>query len=161
MKVKLVKLQNKIQRLSNILHVKHQTRQPEQLVTKFKDCTIMLIFKSGKFRIMGAADELDLLFNIYSITILFESFPPVIIQTMTGTFQFPTHINLYKLADCCKSLYLPEIFPAVRIQTYLPISVNVFSSGKVTICGLKDIDVATKIKEDLLTCCNDFHLQHP
>ena len=110
---------------------------------------------------MGDAEELDLQCNIYSITCLFESFPPVTIQTMTATFQFPTPINLHKLTDCCNSLYNPELFPAVLIQTYKPISVNVFSSGKVTICGLKDIDVGTKIEEDLLMCCNDFHLQHP
>ena len=45
-------------------HLKHQTTQPEQLIIGFDDSSTMLLFKSGKFRIMGGGvDDLDMHFN--------------------------------------------------------------------------------------------------
>ena len=53
--------------LNNVKCVKHQTCQPEQLIIKFVDGSTMLVFRTGKFRIMGGKiDDLERHFNIYS-----------------------------------------------------------------------------------------------
>src|SRR5437773_12450268 len=109
----------------------------------------MLMFKSGKFRIMGGGvDDLDMHFNIFSVTVLFDNYiPDILFQTMTATCQFPTNINLNKFDSTQPFVmrYNPELFPAVQVLNYKHISVNVFASGKVTICGLKDLDFARQV----------------
>ena len=95
-------------------HLKHQTTQPEQLIIGFDDSSTMLLFKSGKFRIMGGGvDDLDMHFNIIHVTLLYDIIPDIVLQTMTATCQYPTRINLNKLSECIHSQYSPEIFPAV------------------------------------------------
>jgi TATA-box binding protein (TBP) (component of TFIID and TFIIIB) len=137
---------------SIIQTVRHQTRQPEQLIIKFRDASTMLMFKSGKFRIMGGADSLDMHFNIYRVTCMFNCVPDVLFQTMTATCQFPHTINLNSLTTL-PSRYNPEIFPALQLLSYKPISVNVFASGKVTICGLKELDFAQQVIVPALQQC--------
>jgi TATA-box binding protein (TBP) (component of TFIID and TFIIIB) len=136
--------------------VRHQIKQPEQLIIKFCDGSTMLMFKSGKFRIMGGGvDDLDMHFNIFSVSVLFDNYlPDIIFQTMTATCQFPSIVNLNNFANTSfVTRYNPELFPAVQVLNYKPISVNVFASGKVTICGLKDLDFAQQvIIRDLQQC---------
>ena len=124
---------------------------------KFRDKSTMLIFKTGKFRIMGGVDDLDAHFNIFSVTSLHHhNYPNIVLQTLTAAYSYTFNINLDKLSrevQCC--YYNPESFPAVQIRQFKPIHVNVFASGKVTITGLKDIERAREI-EDLLDrymCC--------
>src|SRR5438477_12679593 len=58
----------------NIKLVRHQIKQPEQLIIKFCDGSTMLMFKSGKFRIMGGGvDDLDMHFNFFSFFFLFDN----------------------------------------------------------------------------------------
>ena len=106
----------------------------------------------------GQVCDLDMHFNIFSITLLYDVIPDVVLQTMTATFKFPKPINLYMLNNLpTTSRYNPELFPALQLLDYKPVSVNVFASGKVTICGLKDIDFAVDIIKDLtviLSCLN-------
>ena len=132
----------------NIKLVRHQIKQPEQLIIKFCDGSTMLMFKSGKFRIMGGGvDELDMHFNIFSVSVLFDNYlPDILFQTMTATCQFPSIVNLNNFEiTSFVTRYNPELFPAVQVLNYKPISVNVFASGKVTICGLKDLDFAQQV----------------
>ena len=42
-------------------------------------------------------------------------------------------------------VYEPELFPALRIREYNPASVNVFTTGKVIVCGLRDADQMSDI----------------
>src|SRR3981189_959542 len=136
--------------LNNVKCVKHQTCQLEQLIIKILDGSTMLVFRTGKFRIMGGKiDDLERHFNIYSITALYDEFPEIILQTMTAAYAYPYTINLSSLANNVECHYSAEIFSAVRIRTYKPISVNVFASVKVVICGLKDFDTAKRIEEEL------------
>jgi TATA-box binding protein (TBP) (component of TFIID and TFIIIB) len=110
----------------------------------------MLVFKTGKFRIMGSGDDLDAHFNIFTVVSLHQdNYPDICLQTLTAAFAYPYHINLNKLSQVVESHYNPELFPAVQIRRYKPIHVNVFESGKVTITGLKDYDAAKAIEDDL------------
>ena len=45
--------------------------------------------------------------------------------------------------------YEPELFPAVLIRKYKPLSVNVFSTGKIMICGVRDMDLVHNIMKEL------------
>src|SRR3977135_3441103 len=141
--------------LNDIKLIEHQT-QPEQLVIRFVDGSTVLFFKSGKFRIMGGKiDDLEKHCNIYAITALFDQYPKLTLQTLTAAYAYPFKINLYELSDNIESHLNAESFPALLILKYKPITVNVFASGKVTICGLKDFETAQRIEEELdwLLCC--------
>ena len=109
----------------------------------------MLIFKSGKFRIMGGVEDLEAHFNIYSVTMLYNCIPNIILQTMTCVYQYSTKIPLPLLANNILSFYTPESFPAVQVRKFQPIHVNVFESGKVIITGVRDYSVAMNIKNQL------------
>src|SRR5271156_3153558 len=116
-----------------------QSKQPQQLIIRFNDGSTMLVFKSGKFHVMGGKiDDLDAHFNICRITALLDQYPVIMIQTMTAIFTYPHQINLVLLALNLESYYDPESFPAVNVHIYKPIVANVFASGKVIITGLKD-----------------------
>src|SRR3981189_1610665 len=70
-----------------VTEVKHQKTQPEQYIVKFNNYSTMLIFKSGKFRVMGNGDPAAVILNILSIAIQFtDVIPLVTIQTMTGVY---------------------------------------------------------------------------
>ena len=86
-------------------------------------------------------------FNIFIVSVLYKCIPDIIFQTMTATCQFPSIVNLNNFANNTSLVtrYNPELFPAVQVLNYKPISVNVFASGKVTICGLKDLDFAQQV----------------
>ena len=47
-------------------------------------------------------------------------------------------MNLLKLCQCENTLCEPELFAAVRKLKYNPVSVNVFSTGSIVACGLKE-----------------------
>jgi TATA-box binding protein (TBP) (component of TFIID and TFIIIB) len=148
--VNLAQLAKQVGGLSKVIKVKHQTQQPEQLIIKFNDSSTMLVFKTGKFRIMGRGDDIDKHFNIFSVTCLHQdNYPDIVLQTLTAAFAYPHHVNLNKLSQLIECHYHPELFPAVQIRRYKPIHVNVFESGKVTITGLKDFDAAIAIEAEL------------
>ncbi len=113
----------------------------------------MLIFNSGKFRIMGGKiDDLDAHANIYNVARLCARHTPKVkLQTMTSTFKFPNKVNLALLADNIESHCNLEQFPAVHVQKFKPMCVNVFASGKAIITGLQKEEVANDIENELLT----------
>src|SRR3981189_3773512 len=97
----------------------------------------MLIFKSGKFRVMGNGDPAAAELNILSVAIQFTDIIPLVtMQTMTGVYGYDRKIHLGKLAEGIESLLDLKNFPAVQITKFKPVHVNVFSTGCVTICGL-------------------------
>src|SRR3977135_3082737 len=101
----------------------------------------MLIFKSGKFRVMGNGDPPTTIINILSVLGQFtEAIPTVTMQTMTGVYGYELKILLGRLAEVTDSLLDLENFPALQIKKFKPVHVNVFSSGCVILCGLKTID---------------------
>ncbi len=95
-KVNLVELHKKLP--DSVLH----TSRPTMIVLKDVEATIM-IFSSGKFRIMGMLDEVEATCKAYGV---FDSVglqvSMVTLQTMTVKLKFKP-INLYLLSDSIKS----------------------------------------------------------
>jgi len=76
---------------------------------------------------------------------------------MTATHNYERTIDLIKLADEPDTCYNAELFPAVQIKTFKPIHINVFASGKIIVCGVKDELQLVSIKYYLdCTLCKFF-----
>mgnify|MGYP003406514703 FL=1 len=107
--------------------------KPQQFVDKKGKYTI-IIFRSGKCRIMGCKKPLKKKYLQYPIN-------DIVLQSSTLTVDLGEKVNLYKVAKVLNRLAMfePEIFPALRYLKYNPLCVNIFSSGKVVILGVKQI----------------------
>ena len=141
-KVDLAKLAKEIP--NSVLH----TSRPSMLVLKDHEGTIM-IFASGKFRIMGMVDEIEATCKVHSVFSKVElEVEMVTLQTMTVKLKLGP-INLHSLANLIDSRLNLELFPALSLQKYKPVSVNVFATGSVMICGVKDLDIVSVIEHDL------------
>lgn len=106
--------------------------KPSQIVDKTGKYTIV-IFKSGNCRIMGCKEPIDINELQYDIK-------DIQLQSLTIVMNLGIIINLYKLSKMIKCWYEPELFPALRITMYDPLCVNVFSTGKIVILGLKNLN---------------------
>ena len=128
---------------------------PSQLVIKDNKGTIIL-FSSGKFRVMGCIDELEATFLAYKYIeqISSDDYPDISIQSFTSVTKLGYDVNLDKLAECENTLYTPELFAAVRVTKYNPVSVNVFRTGSVVVCGLKEPEHIHAILSDLSILIN-------
>ena len=108
--------------------------KPAQLVIKDEKGTIIFL-SNGKLRIMGCIDELEATFLAYKYTMMLDddcNFQPVYSQSMTVMVDTNMRINLSKFAHESKVAspflqYEPELFPAILIKKFKPISANVFS----------------------------------
>jgi TATA-box binding protein (TBP) (component of TFIID and TFIIIB) len=130
---------------------------PHQLVIKDDKGTLVL-FSSGKFRVMGCIDELEATFLAYKYIEQFTSddYPDISIQSFTSVAKLGHDVNLNKLAHCNDTDYYPEIFAAVRMTKYKPLSVNVFHTGSVVVCGLKKPEQIFDILNDLESIINKY-----
>ncbi len=139
----------KINATNSKLHVK-----PHQLVIREKTGTV-IFFRSGKFRVMGCVDPIDATFLAlkYTFEIDKDDIPEIYSQSYTCTKKLGYNINLYKLSQCTCTLYNPELFGAIRMTKYNPVSVNVFSTGSVVACGLKEPEDFYVILEEIEAVC--------
>lgn len=107
-------------------------KPPHQKVIQLEKCKL-LVFPSGKCRLMGLRKPpTNLPFEILNLSI----------QSITVVYDIGQDINLLTLASQLpkgQCMYEPELFPALRMTKYKPICVNVFSSGKIIIMGLKEL----------------------
>lgn len=134
-------------------------KKPHQLVVKDRKGTI-LFFQSGKFRVMGCVDELDAMFLVYKYSNLIndDEFPPVTLQSYTSTSHLGYRVNLEKMAATSDAFgYEPELFSALRIREFNPASVNIFTTGRVIVCGLRDAEQMYDIMIKLHEICKPFH----
>lgn len=118
-----------------------QTKQPPQMITyKCANGTTLLIFSSGKCRLMGCKTAIKSTQNMFPFPIRLTH-----IQSVTASLDLGYSINLLNLAKYLgvkKCVFEPEIFPALRlVDGFKPLCVNVFASGKVIVLGLKTIDI--------------------
>ena len=133
-------------------------KKPHQLVVKDEKGTV-LFFASGKLRVMGCIDELDAAFLVYSYTTLIkdDEFPPITLQSYTLKLHLGFRVSLGKMAAALEGVvYEPELFPALRIREFNPASINVFTTGKIIICGIRDVDEAHDILNKLIVKCKPF-----
>jgi TATA-box binding protein (TBP) (component of TFIID and TFIIIB) len=144
-----------IQITNSVLH-----RKPHQLVVKDLKGTI-IFFQSGKFRVMRCIDELEATFLLYKYTNLIneDEFPSITLQSYTSSCNIGFAVNLIKLANSSASLdyiYEPELFPALRICIFKPLCVNVFATGNIIICGLREPEQAYDIRDKVCFICKPF-----
>ena len=111
---------------------KFSSTKPYQYIEKNKQYTI-LIFKSGACRIMGC--RVPLKNNQLPYNIVLNC-----IQSISLYTDYGREINLYQLSKKAKSLYEPELFPALRLLAFKPLCVNIFNSGKITILGIRTLN---------------------
>ena len=107
--------------------------------------TTCLIFARGGLRVMGgevnsvaAAEKI-----MRNILQKFTCALPVEItlQTITATHSLPCdNINLQKFHKLIKSQLDLEIFCALRIIEFGKVSVNLFSTGKMVLCGCQSVE---------------------
>src|SRR3981189_1099156 len=91
-----------------VIKVKLQKTQPEQYIVKFDNSSTMLIFKSGKFRVMGNGDPAAAIVNTLNVVGQFTAvipidffimikksmvIPLVTMQTMTGVYGYDRNIH--------------------------------------------------------------------
>lgn len=119
-------------------------KPPVQKVLKTSFGGSMLVFPSGKFRLMGVKNPLTSYENLPLLP------ATMTLQSCTITGNYGDRIHLSTLANDLTSrrcTYEPELFPAARLLDFNPLCVNVFSTGKIVILGVKDLDG----HEELLT----------
>jgi TATA-box binding protein (TBP) (component of TFIID and TFIIIB) len=125
-------------------------RQPQMVKIKSKNITL-IVFESGKFRLMGpqTVGEAYRLAKKY-----FDKFGPLEWQTSTVVLDLKRRINLAKLYEhervgTNKFIYYEsELFPALTLNRFGSCHVNVFASGKVVITGIKRTN---------FMCCHDVY----
>lgn len=127
-----------------------QGQRPPQMLVYKTSIGKLLIFKSGKCRLMGCKKP---------ITNIDLPITDLQIQSVTATMDLGVKLDLPLLATRLTSsncVYEPELFPALRLtRSFNPLCVNVFASGKVVILGLKTLDIKpTCIK--VANCLNVF-----
>ena len=114
---------------------------------------------------MGCIDELEAAFLAYKYTkfINDDEFPPITLQSYTATCHLGFKVLLKNMAAASSNtfLYEPELFPALRIRDFNPASVNVFTTGKVIICGLRNAEQMSVIIDKLQTLCKPFEYSTP
>ena len=118
--------------------ITYSENKPHQVVIKLPNCTFLL-FSTGAFRFMGKGN-----FNTvqYYLTNILEHLSTYIIaplscSTQTISFQLnTTQINLHQFVKRVPHcLFEVELFPAVTIDVWYPLHVNVFATGKVVVLG--------------------------
>lgn len=137
--------------LQQLIPNSYQCHKPKQLIIKDEKAVIMF-FSTGNFRILKCIDEIEASLIAYNYTSLIdnEEYPTIYIQSMTVKVTLNKNINLTKLKNMVTDAhYEPELFPAVTIRKFKPVSINVFSSGKIMICGVREIENITSYMDDL------------
>ena len=115
---------------------KHQP-SPQQLVYNCTNGEKLLVFTSGKCRLMGCKIPICSTADL-PIPVMLTN-----ISSITLVMKLDESINLISLANKLgskKCSYEPELFPAVRLTAFNPLCVNVFASGKIVILSVKTLD---------------------
>ena len=120
--------------------------------------TKLVVFRNGKCRLMGcriSSSSSSRSTQIARIRIKGCSAPVKIqlLNVISATATFTLNggaVMLKQLGDYCyakkiKFVYEPELFPALRLSSYNPLCVNVFSSGRCVILGIRSLDAVTDI----------------
>ena len=77
------------------------------------------------------------------------------IQTSIVVHQLLQPINLYRFHRLIKSHYGFELFCALKITKYGNVCVNLFSSGKLVLTGVKSEELAKVIIDDIYCIYNN------
>lgn len=163
-KTRLANTSLNLQKLSTLipnsdLHVGRPTQL--KVVCPHNANVVCLIFGRGAIRIMGKGiiDICDAYMILFDILPYFTTETPTLeVQTMTFTATVSAPINLIKFAETWKTELNThasfELFSALQINKFRPIAVNLFSTGKLVICGAKCEQQASVIHATILMYVN-------
>jgi len=134
------------------INVKLSCKLPQQLIVRFKGCTLLL-FNSGQFRIMGKVSIESAFIHLESIHYIYSDIIiPLHLVSQTVVSQFDISlcpINLHHISQIYKHdknvRFECELFPALSLHFWSPIHVNVFSNGKVIILGKDSLKFSSNI----------------
>ena len=116
----------------------------------------MIVFRSGKFRLMGVKSRKIMLNNLLKLPLLPES---IEVQSATATGELGRALDLRLLASNLTSRrcqFEPELFPAARLLDFNPLCVNVFSSGKIIMMGVRDLDSCSTLLTNVIAVINQY-----
>ena len=131
--------------------------KPLQLVIKDLRETLIL-FSNGKYRVMGCIDEFEASFLAFAY-LPSDSFPSITLQSYTLKWNLGFHVNLRKMVRDVPCVYEPELFPALRHTECNPVCVNIFSPGKVVVCGLRNPEEMYAMQLNLRRLCKPYKQQ--
>ncbi len=126
--------------------------RPRMVLVRYKSSTI-LIFSSGKFRIMGSpTHHREALRQFLSRNNTLKLVSPVRIQSHTVYFKLGRDVNFTNYANNPHFAREPEIFtPSLQFINNIGAEhVNIFAKGKVIITGAKSIQRSIDIIRELL-----------
>ena len=114
---------------------------PQMFIKKCLDFTL-LIFASGAARIMGCKTPIDKGIKIHVDGVGLIQIERM--QSASASFNVGHRLNLSKFGNFCHDqripyIFEPELFPALRLTAFDPICLNIFSTGKCTILGLRHL----------------------
>lgn len=146
--------------LEDVSHLPFRNYAPFMYIYNCDDKYKLIVFKSGKCRIMGCKTPLTINKDDLPVQVQITR-----ILSTTVTFKLPSTLNLSKLGNYCYDnnisyMYEPELFPALRLSSFNPLCVNVFGSGKCVILGIKHLcfkKYVTKVQR-LINASNAFDL---
>ena len=150
---------------SSIKNSKFYKKQPQMLVVTV-DKIKMIIFNSGKFRIMGnfiptlknAKREIKK-FKLWSIPSQLTCQTSTVVTrlnkkniNLSRLFSHLQFTNVNKYIGYCEL----ESFPAIALKIWDPLHVNIFASGKIVITGVGCCNFCKcmYIKQYLCNCIN-------
>ena len=146
MKIVNINYRGYVPNVDKVLTLEHLAKlQPPQMIKLKNEKGTLVVFKSGKCRLMGCKEPITSTKNLFPFPIVLTK-----MQSATVSMDVGTSLNLYKIAKSMgsrKCIYEPELFPALRItKELLPLCVNVFASGKVIILGIKHLNIVNVCK---------------
>ena len=77
---------------------------------------------------------------------------------MTAIAQPREPINLHKFYPLVNSFYKFELFSGLRITKYEKVCVNLFSSGKLVLCGIQSEEQANVITQDIYSIYHNTYI---
>src|SRR5438552_13016555 len=139
-----------LQRFHQLLPSSKLYIKPRQLVVK-DDMGVLIFFSNGKMRIIGCNDNFDATMLAYKyIALVANETQEIPLQSMTVKVSTGKRINLTQLQQLITPSTLElELFPALMIQKYKPISVNMIATGNIIFCGVKKIEDVEHIMNEL------------
>ena len=140
--MKLVNINYRGRIVRGIKNLKISRNPPCQALLKVPGKYTLIVFSSGKCRLMGCKQPIRNAFiTVNMVTMRIDS-----VQSMTVTADMQKTFILQEVAKKIKVIYEPELFPAARILEFHPLCVNLFASGKVVVTGLKTLNCYEHMK---------------
>ena len=130
-------------------------KKPSMLVIT-DDSGTVLLFRTGCFRVMGCKDQLDATLLANKYVSYMGVYADVTLQSGTASFKLGFPVNLYRLCQTHDNvMYEPELFPAARLRMFDPLCVNVFHTGSVIVCGLREQADLDNVVRSLINMCQN------